>query len=144
MKKLLSLMLVLSVTIMGIGFYNVSEAKAEPVPIEDEDVEGTSILVDGPVYTYHDNKDVRFVVSAIAKLITDKLKLGTVTSWIAALGTFEFSEGYLGPTYVGTWSWKTWDERAQRYKLWVTVVHYQDDDYDEPMEVQFYPIGYID
>lgn len=102
----------------------------------------SGIIIDGPFYKTYSNKDVRFVVSAVSWLIAERFGLSKVASGALAGGTFWASE-MIGPTYVGTWSYKAWDDRANKYRLYVTVVHYKYGNYTSPIRVSSRPVGWL-
>ncbi|MDO6634327.1 MULTISPECIES: hypothetical protein [Bacillus cereus group] len=102
----------------------------------------SGIIVDGPFYKTYTNKDVRAVISAVSWFVAERFKLSKVISGALAAGTFQATE-LIGPTYVGTWTYKAYDNRANKYRLYATVVHYKHSNYTGPIKVQTYPIGWL-
>lgn len=102
----------------------------------------SGIIVDGPFYKTYTNKDVRAVISAVSWLVAERFKLPKAVSGMLAAGTFQATE-LIGPTYVGTWTYKAYDNKANKYRLYATVVHYKHSNYTGPIKVQTYPIGWL-
>jgi len=105
---------------------------------------GGSQIIDGPYKITYTNRKTREVIAGVSFFVGMKLKIAsTVARWLVSgalsKAAFEGSE-FLGPTYVGTWKYRAYDNYQNRYRTYSTVVHYKYGNYTSPIAVQSYPM----
>lgn len=106
---------------------------------------GSGELVHGPKYVTYENKTERAIAELIAAWLVSKIPvaklsgdkkfftgyiLGKISGWVKSL---------IKPTYVGYWTTKAYADGLYHYYL--TVVHYSDDTFTQPIDVEYGEVG---
>lgn len=107
---------------------------------------GSGEIAYGPKYESYTNKTEKAIAELIAAWLVSKVPikklsgdkkffagyiLGKISGWVKSL--FE-------PTYVGYWTTKAPDGYGL-YHYYLTVVHYSDDTFTQPIDVQYGEVG---
>lgn len=96
----------------------------------------------GPYYRTYQNMEVRAAVSALAWILSERLKLSTFRSGVMAGGAFGATEFLITPQHVGTWRYKAWNPNVRRYEEFSTVVNFRYGNFTSPYKVQTYSMFY--
>lgn len=118
-------------------FAGVSDNYNEGIMILSDPGSGSDAkIIVKPIYRTYQNKTVKAAAEVMTAYIVSKLP-GKITknpllNWFVTKMT-KLTDG-IKPTYVGSW---VWESQGSRY---VTLVHYKDDSYSEPIDVQIIDI----
>ncbi|UFJ39566.1 hypothetical protein LOK74_16085 [Brevibacillus humidisoli] len=101
---------------------------------------GAEVII-GPIYKHYDNGMEREVAKAIVAYLLKKLPSKVTDSFLVNWTAIRLSgwvDDAMGDTYVGAWGWKVEDSDDECTYYYETVVHYEDDSYKKPLDVQYY------
>lgn len=89
------------------------------------------------------NIETKLAISLFGTLILSKLPKvnSTISSWLAGtlLGVYVIDK--IPVTYLGCWNYKSYDNAANKYRLYATTVRYKTA-YNTPIDVVTYPLGW--
>lgn len=106
---------------------------------------GSGEIEYGPKYETYTNKTEQLIAETIVAWLFSKIPikklsgdkkffagfvLGKITGWVKSA---------FKPTYVGYWTTKSYSDGLYRYYL--TIVHYEDDTFTQPIDVQYGEVG---
>lgn len=96
----------------------------------------TGIIIEGPYYKTYTNTTMRALITIAADWVHSKIKkLPSGVGKVLTGGVFVATEK-VAPTYVGLWTWKSYDQFQKRYRYYVTLVHYKHSNYTVPIKSQ--------
>ncbi|MFD3445550.1 hypothetical protein ACFDTO_13205 [Microbacteriaceae bacterium 4G12] len=102
--------------------------------------DGGGQIIDGPYYKRYSNEDINLAVDLIGGWFISKIP-GLGQSFVGGFVANRLL-GWLhtGPSYVGAWYSRSYDDYQGRYRRYATIVHYKYSDFTSPTDVAYWPV----
>ncbi|MCX7904422.1 MAG: hypothetical protein N2486_07905 [Caloramator sp.] len=89
-----------------------------------------------PVYKIYTNNDVKIAAEFITSFLISKIPVSITKNFLLnfVLNKLISWTDSIKPTYVGAWGWKTYSYSDKCYIYYVTLVHYSDSSFKNPIQ----------